>query len=440
MARARQRKPRRRRVGRVSYFPHHGAWYVYYRDGQRTVRHRVGESEELAAQVAAEVNGQLASAAPTMFSFVPVSVAELRRRFLDHHEEVLRSSLATVRRYRTATKHLENFAGNQPAHQINVDQFVRHLRKLKIAPNGHSNTARRPLLDKGIAYILETARSLYGYAADHRHLPPYAEIPFKRLRSHRLKIEDAKPIFVFDEPTELSFLQSADDWSFPIFFTYAKAGLRVSELIFGFIEDLDLDRGWWHVRNHANLGWLIKTRRQRAVPLAPEVVHVLRHVIGSRTSGPVFLREKLAKCHQLAGCSAASMARELARRVEQLGADGAEPTREQVAKVAQKVWREAGMARADAIRLAFVRHAQAIGLADVTCPKSWRHTFATLLQEANVDPMIRQVTLGHSSASPESSPLGMTVLYTHLRPEVQHREILRALQLRPKSLALHRRC
>jgi len=95
----------------------------------------------------------------------------------------LRSSLATVRRYRTATRHLENFAGNQPAHQVDVDQFVRYLRKIKVAPNGHSNTALRPLLDKGISYILETCRSLYGYAADHRHLPPYAEIPFKRLRS-----------------------------------------------------------------------------------------------------------------------------------------------------------------------------------------------------------------------------------------------------------------
>ena len=73
---------------------------------------------------------------------------------------------------------------------------------------------------------MATCRSLYGYAADHRHLPPYAEIPFKQLRWRGLKMKTGKPIFVFDDPTELSFLQSADDWSFPIFFTYAKAGLR----------------------------------------------------------------------------------------------------------------------------------------------------------------------------------------------------------------------
>ena len=52
-----------------------------------------------------------------------------------------------------------------------------------------------------------------------------------------------------------------------------------------------------------------------------------------------------------------------------------------------------------AIRNAFVRTAIAIGLVDVTCPKSWRHTFATLLQEANVDPMIRQVTASARAVS-----------------------------------------
>ena len=36
----------------------------------------------------------------------------------------------------------------------------------------------------------------------------------------------------------------------------------------------------------------------------------------------------------------------------------------------------------------------ALGLEEATCPKSWRHTFATLLQDSNVDPLVRQITLG----------------------------------------------
>jgi len=81
MAGSRRRKPRRKRVGRVSLYHHHGAWWVYYRDGQQQVRRRIGEDEALADQVAAQVNAQLASAAPTMFSFTPLTVSELCRRF-----------------------------------------------------------------------------------------------------------------------------------------------------------------------------------------------------------------------------------------------------------------------------------------------------------------------------------------------------------------------
>ena len=81
MPRAKRRRTRRKRVGSVSYYFHHGAWWVYYRDGRRQVRRRVGESEEAAGQLAAQVNAQLSAGAPTPFSFTPLTVAELRSRF-----------------------------------------------------------------------------------------------------------------------------------------------------------------------------------------------------------------------------------------------------------------------------------------------------------------------------------------------------------------------
>lgn len=46
-------------------------------------------------------------------------------------------------------------------------------------------------------------------------------------------------------------------------------------------------------------------------------------------------------------------------------------------------------------------------------PKSWRHTFATPPQEANVDLLIRQLTLGHQPMSSGIGALGMTTVYTH---------------------------
>ena len=46
----------RRRVGRVSYYWHHGSWQIYYRDQGRPVRQRIGRDEHEAARAAAEVN------------------------------------------------------------------------------------------------------------------------------------------------------------------------------------------------------------------------------------------------------------------------------------------------------------------------------------------------------------------------------------------------
>ena len=131
---------------------------------------------------------------------------------------------------------------------------------------------------------------MYNFALKRRHLPPYVGNPFSELPLDRFKIEDAKPIFVFNEATELAFFKAASDWAFPIHFTLAKTGLRVGELTHLLIEDVELDGGWLHVRNKTELGWRIKTGQERAVPLLSEVVAVLRSVVGPRQSGLVFLR------------------------------------------------------------------------------------------------------------------------------------------------------
>ena len=99
------------RVGRVSYYPHHGAWHVYYRDGDRQVRRTV--ADDRGGCRPGRRPGQRPAATPRRrpcWPSRPITVPELRRRFLDYHEHVLRSSLATVGRYRAATQHLEDFA------------------------------------------------------------------------------------------------------------------------------------------------------------------------------------------------------------------------------------------------------------------------------------------------------------------------------------------
>jgi hypothetical protein len=119
------------------------------------------DAARLAAERNAELVGGQVTTAPT---FEPITVAELRRRFLDQHEHVLCSSLATVNRYRTATAYLETFAVNGgrslPADRVVADPFLRWLRRPQIAPNGHPSSRRRPLRERGTRFILNTSTSL----------------------------------------------------------------------------------------------------------------------------------------------------------------------------------------------------------------------------------------------------------------------------------------
>jgi integrase len=428
------RSSQRFRVGKVSVYEHHCAWWLYYREAGRPQRKKAGPTRDQAERVAATINAQLAANEPTLLTFVPVSVPDLRRQFLDYHEHVLHSAVGTLRRYRAATRHLDDFVATHPrppqAHQIRPEAFAAYLRSVEVAPNGHPNTARRKLRGKGVRFILETCRSMYAYALKRRHLPPYAGNPFAELPLDRMKVEDAKPVFVFDAATERLFFRACPDWAFPLHFTLAKTGLRVGEATHLLVEEVDLAGGWLYVRNKAELGWRVKTGLERVVPLVPEAAGVLRAAIGGRASGPGFLREKL--CGRTP--AVVGNRRELGQILrERVAVHGRPLGRAEEAAVARKLWSDAGAVRTDRVRTSFARVMAAVGFPGSTCPKSWRHTFATLLQDANVDPLIRQQVMGHRPAA--GSGLGMTARYTHTRRETLRDQVEGALRLWPVSLA-----
>lgn len=137
----RRRRSSRVRIGRVSVFLHHGSWWLSHRQDGREVRWRVGPDQAAAERLAGELNAQLLSAAPSMMSFVPVGVPDLVQAFLDHHEGVLGSSIATVARYRTALRHLVDYTAQKSerfrTHVLDASGFVGLLRGRSVAPNGH---------------------------------------------------------------------------------------------------------------------------------------------------------------------------------------------------------------------------------------------------------------------------------------------------------------
>jgi len=110
----RRRSKGKSRVGKVTVYPHGSSWWIYFREEGITRRVRIGPDRKEAEKRGAEVNAQLAHAIPSAYGFERVTVEELVRLWLEHHELVRRSSVATVRRHRAAVDHLLRFVPEKP--------------------------------------------------------------------------------------------------------------------------------------------------------------------------------------------------------------------------------------------------------------------------------------------------------------------------------------
>ncbi len=391
--------------------------------------------------MAAQINGQLEVGAPAALSFEPISLVDLRDRWLSHHEHVLRSSVSSVCRYRTATEHLLRYVQSvKPVklashfHTSHAEDFVRYLRTIRVAPNGHLHSAKRPLMDKGIQYILETCRTLFTYAMKRRHLSPYAENPFTALELGRLPIEHVRSIVLPTSDQQVALLKACDHWQFPVFLTLMLTGLRPGELVHLLLpEDLDFERRLLFVRNRVKLDWQVKTRNERAIPLVPCLAKVLQQLAGDRRRGPVFLRQRFCTDRMPSWSGIPAAEAELTRRIQQCELEAGETiSRTERSRLARTLWTEMGIVKTDRIRTEFMRLTKVIGQSDLTAPKTLRHLFATALQDANVDPLIRNELMGHAPASAiGGNSLGMTANYTHTRLDTKRRQLEAAFEQNP---------
>ena len=438
------------RIGRVQGYLRGTVWYLCYFENGKRRRPRIGSDLDLARRTAAQTNAQLESGDATLLSFEPIAVPALRQRWLDHHEHVLRSSVQTIDRYRTATDHLLSYLTKHPIKQASlltarhVEVFVQYLRTIEVAPNGHPHTAKRRLLDKGVKYILECCRALFAYAGKHRHLSPYAANPFSTVEIQRMPIENAKPIVLLTPQEEVSFLEACNDWQLPIFATLMLTGIRPGELCHLLVEDADLEANVLRIVNKAPLGWRIKTRSERVIPLVPALADLLRAVTRSRSTGVLFRQPRCSEDHRapLDGLETDQLTIEAARRAADSEVqDGATHGRKLALRTVQTIWRDLAAISEDRVRLEFIRICRSIRRSDATAPKLLRHGFATALQDANVDPLIRSQLMGHSTAGAGSpgSGLGMTAVYTHSRPQTVRQQMLTAMTARPLYGVVERR-
>ncbi|QVL30252.1 tyrosine-type recombinase/integrase [Telmatocola sphagniphila] len=429
------------RIGKVRGYRRGKIWYLCYNEQGRRHRPRVGPDRNAARQLASQINSQLDVGAPAALSFESITIEKARQQWLEHHEQVSRSSINTIHRYRTATDHLLRFLDLKPVRTIaqftpsHAAEFVAYLRSIRVSPNGHERTIKRPLLDGGLIYVLETCRTLFSYAKKRRYLSPYAENPFQVLNIDRIPIEEFRPIELFKPEEERVFLQQCDEWQFPIFLTLMLTGMRPGEMCHLLVpEDIDLEKGSLRIRNKPRLGWQIKTRNERDIPLVPELVEVLKLHVSRYPSGPLFRRSTWnSGPRNLVTASQAMIERELNLRMvrEELRAKRALERIEKL-RIARALWNEMGALQEDRLRIEFTHVTQAIGLSHQSAPKVLRHMFATTLQEGRVDPIIRNLLMGHSISSDRNSShgLGMTAVYTHTQAGTIREQLTEAMQRR----------
>lgn len=432
------------RIGKVVVYSRGQSWYLrYHQDG---VRHQIrsGQDKSAARQLAARVNADLECGARLQNSLRPMPLADIRQQWLDHHEHVRRSSLQTINRYRAATEYLMRFIESHGKRYRTaasfssqaVDEFVRWLRAVEVSPNGHPHSNKRRLLDKGVNYILKCCRTLLSFAIRRRLLPPYSENPFAQIGVDSIAIENAKPIILLSAEQEQRLLNACDDWEFPILLMLICTGLRPGELARLLLpDDLDLDEGLLRVTGKPRLGWQIKTRCDRDIPLHPAVSEVLRSMLGGRNRGPVFMHRmhKPGKRPELQNLMLDGLEREAASRIAAQEKQLHRPLgRAEVQRLHEKLWSDLGAINIDVVRHAFLDVCARIGLSYQTAPKVLRHGFATMLQDANVDPIVRNLLMGHSTTSSGGSiirpvGLGMTATYTHTRGQTLRRQLFDAI-------------
>jgi integrase len=429
------------RIGKVTGYLRGRVWYLSYFENGRRRRPRAGNDLSAARKFAAQINDQLESGVPSVFSFETISIPALRDRWLEHHEQVRRSSVHSIARYRTATDYLLRFLDGRAVRHAGMfsvthaAEFVRYLRSVRVSPNGHPSTPKRPLLDKGVCYVLECCRAMFNFAARCRHLPPYTENPFAAIEIDRIPIETARAIELLTPDQERMLLEACDAWQFPVFLTLLLTGLRPGELCHLLLpNDLDLEAGVLRVRNKPRLGWQVKTRNERDIPLVPELATVLRLHLAGRSSGPAFRRRRWSDDGLgFVTSSPAALERELARRLASEQATSGSPDRVNRLRHARRLWQDIGAVDENRIRIEFMRVARAAGLAAQTAPKVLRHQLATMLQEGRVDPLVRNLLMGHAPAGVRAPGhgLGMTAVYTHTRPETVREQLLEAFSGRP---------
>lgn len=338
---------------------------------------------------------------------------DLRRR-----AEAGELAAKTVTRYSTALRHYRDFAGQLGTEKafpftVAVNRefrlaFSAYLSGLQVAPNGHPHAARRPL--RGQRYVLEAARGMFEWAADPNRgnlLPAGFANPFRRIGpGQRAVAPDQFGEPDISLPMAVEFLEACDDVQLTLFGTLLLYGLRATEPVYLFHEQVDA--GWVRISCLPELGYVTKGKRDKRFPVVPALGHLWTGAGTGAVKHGLLLRRRDAAADfrhvPWVGASLQELCAEFQRRCRE--------TPSLTATVRQAIRDEliqaAGGLSYDHIAREFRDVARRLSWPRQATLKDFRHLFATSLENAGVGEFYRRYFLGQS---PGRAPI---VTYTHL--------------------------
>jgi integrase len=420
------------RIGSVTIYKRGKVYYLYYRQGGRTHRQKIDGNLAVARTTAHKVGEALAQERPSPLLFTRTAPATLVKEFLDAVTGVQKLALRTWDRYKAALDRFTDFCASAEIKSIDVidlarvEDFVKWLRGQKRARNGSPNGSRAHYKVGGIKFILSTCRTAFNWAGRRRMLPPYHDNPFKLFPIDKLRdaSEETTAGRMFTPEQERAFFAACDPWQFRLFGVLATYGLRVAELTYLLIEDVDLVRETFTLRPKPWLLWNVKTGRERELPLTAETRKIFAEAIGSRVAGFVFMnRAFLAGTKRLPAYRNAAAFREAVKSLllafEASHPDASERERK---RAIVTYCRSVGQVPERAVRGEFMKLTKEIGCPEFTRVHDLRHMFSSRAQAAGVNPILVQDMLGHTT-------LDMTRRYTHLGMETKRAALHSVLQL-----------
>ena len=302
-------------------------------------------------------------------------------------------------------------------------EFSAFLSTRLVSPNGRSNSTHLKM--KGQDFVLDAVRALFEWAADpdRGHLLPEGfRNPFRRQIIERRRVAKdmaGEPDITITMAAE--FLRVCDDWQLRVFSLLALYGLRPSELHFLFHEQMD--HQFLNVNCIESLEHMTKGRRNKRLPLLPEVSALLWPSAHPFAQGLLFCRRPSSDCIKKRSfdTSLAGLATEFARRCEKDRAMGAG---ERVV-IRDRLLQEAEGLTYKKIQGEFARISKMLGWPVEATIKDFRHACNTALANGGMPEHERRYLLGQNPGR------GAIVTYTHLNKTAEHYQAAAARELAP---------